>query len=140
LYGEKGKNGVILIRLKDENTEFRGISNAQQLRRAIAERIKYPVSAQQAGQTGRIEIYAEINREGKINQISETAPAVPFETLDEVVIVAYGTEKPVPPTVDFYFLRMLKDESKRVIQSFPKIEIPGLQGKWVKFQFNFLLQ
>lgn len=140
LYGEKGKNGVISIKMKDKTADNKTIANSQQLRRAIAERIKYPVSAQQAGQTGKIELYAEIGRDGKINQLSETAPAVPFETLDEVVIVAYGTEKPVPPTVDFYFLRMLKDESKRVIQSFPKIEIPELQGKWVKFQFNFLLQ
>jgi TonB family protein len=158
IYGEKGQNGVILITLLsnvsstkvESGTTNKGITirssdeisptitNAQQLRRAIAERIKYPVSAQQAGQTGRIEIYAEINREGKINQISETAPAVPFETLDEVVIVAYASENPVSSTADLK--KPLIDESKRVIQSFPKIEIPGLQGKWVKFQFNFLLQ
>lgn len=140
LYGEKGKNGVILITMKDKTADNPTITNSHQLRRAIAERIKYPVVAQEAGQTGKIELFAEISRDGKIVRISETAPDASFQTLDEVVIVAYGTEKPVPPTVDFYFLRLLKDESSRVIKTLPKFEIPEFQGKWVKFQFEFLLQ
>jgi beta-lactamase regulating signal transducer with metallopeptidase domain len=157
-FGERGKNGVIMITLKSgensannntdpspasahvkpEKNTAPQISTIQQLRQHIAERIRYPVSAQEAGQTEKIELYAEIGRDGKISQLSETAPADPFETVDEVVIISYASENLVSTTVDFS--KLLKDESIRVIHTFPKIEIPEYQGKWVKFQFSFLLE
>ncbi len=137
-YGNLAKNGAIEITLKEKTAENTVITNPQHLRRHIASAIKYPSAAQQAGQTGKIILFAEFDKDGKIARISETEPESSFEILDEVVIIGYQPETPGQPTDET--LKLLREESKRVIRSFPKSDIPEFRGKWVIIQFNFALQ
>jgi beta-lactamase regulating signal transducer with metallopeptidase domain len=137
-YGNLAKNGAIEITLKEKTAENTVITNPLHLRRHIASEIKYPSAAQQAGQTGKITLYAEFDKDGKLARISETEPESSYGILDEVVIVGYQPEAPGQTTDET--LKLLREESKRVIRSFPKSDIPEFRGKWVKMQFNFALQ
>ncbi len=137
-YGDLAKNGAIEITLKEKTSENTVITNPMHLRRHIAGEIKYPAAAQQAGQQGKIILYAEFDKDGKIVRISETGPESSFEILDEVVIIGYQRETPGQTTDET--LKLLGEESKRIMRSFPKIDIPEFRGKWVKMQLNFVLQ
>lgn len=137
-YGELAKEGAIEITLKGKTMEKPAISNIQQLRRHIAYAIKYPAAAQQAGQEGKINLYAEFDQDGNLARISETEPGESVVILDEVVVVSYRHASPGQTTNET--LKLLMEESKRVVRSYPKFDIPEFKGKWVKMQFNFLLQ
>lgn len=158
IYGNKGKNGVILISLH-EGTNLSAATNSSgahevgitlrknnvqevtstgALRQHIAREIKYPVAAQEAGQQGRISLYIELDKDGKIIRIADTVPDAPYETMDEVVIVSYQPASTRPSGNDD--LKLLSEESKRVMRTCPKMDIPELNGKWVRMQFNFILQ
>jgi beta-lactamase regulating signal transducer with metallopeptidase domain len=137
-YGDLARNGAIAITLKEKTSENTVITNPMHLRRHIAGEIKYPAAAQQAGQQGRIILYAEFDKDGKITRISETGPESSPEILDEVVIIGYQPDTPGQPTNET--LKLLTEESKRVIRSFPKLDIPEFREKWVKMQLNFVLQ
>jgi TonB-dependent SusC/RagA subfamily outer membrane receptor len=158
LYGAKGKNGVIWITMK-ENTPLSSpvnstgsrsveirlqekngqtVNSSGKLRQHIARGIKYPVAAQEAGQEGSISLFMQLDQDGTIVRISDTEPDTPFETMDEVVIVSYRSATAGQPNNDS--LKLLIEESKRVMRTIPKIDIPELNGKWVKLQFNFALQ
>jgi hypothetical protein len=137
-YGDLARNGAIVITLKEKTSENTVITNPMHLRRHIAGEIKYPAAAQQAGQQGRIILYAEFDKDGKITRISETGPESSPEILDEVVIIGYQPDTPGQPTNET--LKLLTEESKRVIRSFPKLDIPEFREKWVKMQLNFVLQ
>ena len=137
-YGELAKEGAIEITLKGKTRETPAISNIQQLRRHIAYAIKYPAAAQQAGQEGKINLYAEFDQDGNLARISETEPGESVVILDEVVVVSYRHASPGQTTNET--LKLLMEESKRVVRSYPKFDIPEFKGKWVKMQFNFLLQ
>lgn len=137
-YGELAKEGAIEITLKGKTMEKPAISNIQQLRRHIAYAIKYPAAAQQAGQEGKINLYAEFDQDGNLARISETEPGKSVVILDEVVVVSYRHASPGQTTNET--LKLLMEESKRVVRSYPKFDIPEFKGKWVKMQFNFLLQ
>ena len=137
-YGDLARNGAIAITLKEKTTANPAITSPQHLRRHIAGEIKYPAAAQQAGQQGRIILYAEFDKDGKITRISETGPESNPEIMDEVVIIGYLPDTPGQATNET--LKLLGEESKRVMSSFPKIDIPEFRGKWVKMQLNFVLQ
>ncbi len=137
-YGDLARNGAIVITLKEKTSENTVITNPMHLRRHIAGEIKYPAAAQQVGQQGRIILYAEFDKDGKITRISETGPESSPEILDEVVIIGYQPDTPGQPTNET--LKLLGEESKRVIRSFPKLDIPEFREKWVKMQLNFVLQ
>ena len=137
-YGDLAKEGAIEITLKEKTMEKPAISNIQQLRRHIAYAIKYPAAAQEAGQEGKINLYAEFDQDGNLTRISETEPGESVVILDEVVVVSYRHASPGQATNET--LKLLTEESKRVVRSSPKFDIPEFKGKWVKMQFNFLLQ
>lgn len=137
-YGKLAREGAIEITLKEISPQNSLISSSQQLRRFIASEIKYPVAAQQAGVQGRIILFAEFDKDGKLSRISETEPDSRHEILEEVVIVAYqhAAQGNISPET----INLLTEESKRIIRAYPRFDIPEFTGKWVKMQFTFILQ
>jgi TonB-dependent SusC/RagA subfamily outer membrane receptor len=139
-YGEKGENGVINL----ETGEYLiktpiEISSELELRRFIAERIKYPVIAQESNQQGIVKLYVVINDNGKIIKIYEDEPKGRYKKLDEVVVVGYGKtgkekSKDKKPTTE------LIKEAIAVTGAIPKINVPSLLGKTIQLTYKFELQ
>lgn len=156
LYGSNGENGVILIQLKKtgqsvatdktltgihlENVKdnLTPVTSKQQLRQSIASEIKYPLEAQQSGQKGKIILFAHYDENGTLKSLTESEPDGSPEILDEVVIIGYQLDTPSSATTAT--LKLLTEESKRVIMKIREVNITEFKGKWVKMQFNFALQ
>jgi TonB family protein len=154
LYGEKGKNGVIVITSK-QKAETNTITSELELRKFIANKIKYPVEAQKSNVQGTVDIWAVIEHDGKITYFYEKRPAVNIVPIDEVVVVAYSTIKKKTgnevakveetPTEtgasdSSALFSLLKEEVKRVAKTSPTIEMPELKGKTVRLRVKFMLQ
>jgi len=136
-YGEKGKNGVIEITLKN-GKENAKISSQLELRRFIAERIKYPVDAQEVNKEGVAQLFIKFDNIGNILIASDKASSVDF-FLDEVVVTAYKNDVVIqhsPQNNPNIFV----DEIKRVADLFPIIDIPEFKGKKVGVTVKFQLQ
>ena len=142
-YGDKGKNGVIEITLKQVT-----IATALDLRKFIAEEIRYPVLAQEANREKTVQLFAQIDKRGRIIAIKEKSTNNKL-ILDEVVVTAYKSKKIV---VTGYGTRkeaenarkieeqLLVDETKRIIKKIPEIDIPELKGKTIAITVKFVLQ
>ncbi|WP_372950168.1 TonB family protein [Mariniphaga sp.] len=154
LYGEKGKNGVIVITSK-QKAETNSITSELELRKFIANKIKYPVEAQKNNVQGTVDIWAVVEHDGKITYFYEKRPAVNIVPIDEVVVVGYSTKKKRTgneaakiedtPTEtgekdSSELFSLLKEEVKRVAKSSPAIEVPELKGKTVRLRVKFELQ
>ncbi len=154
LYGEKGKNGVVVITSK-QKAETNTITSELELRQFIAKNIKYPVAAQKNNVHGTVDIWAVVEHDGKITYFYEKRPAVNIVPIDEVVVVAYSTKKKKTgneaakveetPTEtgeneSSELFSLLKEEVKRVAKSSPIIEMPELKGKTVRLRVKFELQ
>ncbi|MGF1586944.1 MAG: M56 family metallopeptidase [Bacteroidales bacterium] len=114
------------------------VETVDSLRRFIAENIRYPREAVEAGQMGHVSLFASVNNLGKITELTTTEPTDDFIEIKEVVIVGYSIpeiELAESPTHE-----ILITEGKRVINSFPEFNIPQLNGKTAKFNFRFVLQ
>jgi hypothetical protein len=135
-FGEKGKNGVIEITLKNDGAKNETYSD---LRKSIAQNIKYPVVAQENNQQGVVEIWAYIQKDGTISRITEERPDGKFINVDEVVVVAYKSEKAVTSEKS-KDLSLLVKESIRVIEQLSPLNISELQGEMVCFRMKFVLQ
>jgi TonB-dependent SusC/RagA subfamily outer membrane receptor len=147
-YGEKGKNGVLEIITKaifttcdGEPSFYMSVENSKvlDLRRKIAQSIKYPVVAQENNQQGVVEIWAFIAKDGTISNISEKRPDGKFINIDEVVVTALKSEKTVTSEKS-KDLALLVKESKRVIEKLSPLNIPELAGEMVCFRIQFVLQ
>ena len=110
----------------------------RELRQFIAENMRYPLEAAEAGQTGYISLFAEVNSDGRITEISASEPSDGYVDIDEIVIVGYSL--PGIEMVDSPDHEKLISEGKRVINSFPVINMQELKGKKAKFNFRFVLQ
>lgn len=135
-YGEKGKNGVIEITLK--NTASNNETYLT-LRKSIAKNIKYPVEAQENNQQGVVEIWAFIAKDGTISRITDKKPDGKFINIDEVVVTALKSEKAVTSEKS-NDLALLVKESKRVIEQLSPFKVPELLGETVCFRIQFVLQ
>lgn len=137
-YGEKGKNGVIEITLKNAGTNNE-INTILAFRQSIAKQIKYPVEAQENNQQGAVEIWAYIEKDGTISRISEKRPDGKFINIDEVVATSLKSEKTVTSEKSKDLALLIK-ESKRVIEQLSPLSIPELAGETVSFRIRFVLQ
>jgi len=140
LYGEKGKNGVVVVTTK-KFAEQNKITTEIELRKFIAEKIKYPVEAQEANKTGTIQLFIELNNSGQVVKITEKASGDEL-FLDEVVVVGYQNKDDViiKDNLTDTENSVLKNEVERIIRQFPKIEIPEYEGKIVGITVKFMLQ
>ena len=135
--------GITEQQKKDTNTSpmkilFDEVESVNSMRRFIAENIRYPQEAAEAGQMGHISLFARMNSAGKFTEITASEPSGDYVDIDEVVIVGYG--KPETETVDSPDHETLITEGTRVINSLPVFNIPELKGKNAKFNFRFVLQ
>jgi beta-lactamase regulating signal transducer with metallopeptidase domain len=121
------------------------LGTVDSLRKFIAENLRYPQEAAEAGQMGYISLFASVNKEGQITEITTSEPSDDFVDINEIVFVGYGmprdglSENEIEP-VESPNHENLISEGKRVINSFPEINIPELKGKTAKFNFRFVLQ
>jgi len=143
-YSERAKDGTIVINTKTKyNSEKTEVKLDQQtildLRKKIAQTIKYPVVAQENNQQGVVEIWAFIAKDGTISRITEKRPDGKFINVDEVVVTALKSEKTVTSEKS-NDLALLVKESKRVIEKLSPLTIPELAGETVCFRIQFVLQ
>ncbi len=143
IYGEKAKDGVILINTKTKYNSEPEIKLDKQaileLRKKIAQSIKYPVVAQENNQQGVVEIWAFIAKDGTISRITDKRPDGKFINIDEVVVTALKSEKTVTSEKS-NDLALLVKESKRVIEQLSPLKIPELEGETVCFRIKFVLE
>jgi TonB-dependent SusC/RagA subfamily outer membrane receptor len=138
-YGEKGKNGVIEITTKKNAGNItEAITTVDQLRKRIARSILYPKKAIEKGEEGEIKVFAYVNAEGEITQISESEPGTGYLSVDEVVVVAYAMQNVQKNSVEN--APALSQEAALEVKKLPALDIAAFKGKWVEFQFKFLLQ
>jgi beta-lactamase regulating signal transducer with metallopeptidase domain len=114
------------------------LESVNDLRRYIAAHIRYPKDAAESGQTGTVELFARVSGNGMIDEVMEIQPEEDYVNIDEIVIVGYKPENVEAAESSTH--EVLISESRRVIDSFPKLEIPELYGKTIKLQFIFVLQ
>jgi len=148
-YGKKGRNGVLVITTRN-NFESDKITTEYGLRKFIADKIKYPVAAQKAKKEGTVQLFIRTNYNGKVSQISDKAYGNEMY-MGEVVVVGYSTDvkrqnrniNKDDTTKDESIEdnnELLKEEVRRIINMFPKIEIADFKGKTVGIKVKFLLQ
>lgn len=114
------------------------LESVNNLRRYIAENIRYPRDVAESGQTGTVELFARVGGNGMIDEIMEIQPEEDYINIDEIIIVARKPENVEAAESSTH--ESLITEGRRVINSFPKLEIPELYGKTIKLQFRFRLQ
>jgi len=134
-YGEKGKNGVIEIKLKSGDEESK-ITTPLELRKFMAKNIKYPVEAQENGIVAKISMAVTFDKNGKVVKTDKSS--LKYDNLDEVVVTALNHEK--KPVVQNNDSELLRKEMLRIINLLPAVDIDDLKGKTINIVFNFQLQ
>ncbi|MCA1760435.1 MAG: hypothetical protein LC658_11760, partial [Bacteroidales bacterium] len=86
-----------------------------------------------------VEIWAFIEKDGTISNISEKRLDGKFINIDEVVVTSYKSEKTVTSEKS-KDMDLLVKESKRVIEQLSPLKIPELAGETVSFRIRFVLQ
>ncbi|MDX1283702.1 MAG: carboxypeptidase-like regulatory domain-containing protein, partial [Draconibacterium sp.] len=133
-YGEKGKNGVIMV-----STEKIDIDSELDLRKFIAKRIKYPEKAHKCGVEGKATVFAKVNNDGIIYSLkapkSEDAIYV-----DEVVVTGYPQPKGTIEETVLISKELFEMEVKRVASQLPKLYIDEYKGKTIAITVKFVLQ
>jgi TonB-dependent SusC/RagA subfamily outer membrane receptor len=142
-YGVKGKDGVIEITMKPV-----GIYSELQLRKFIAEEVRYPVLAHKSNLEKTVNLSVKIDTEGKISAITEESLTTDF-TLDEVVVVGYKNQdtvatgygsKSAAGEAQKVKEQLFADEIKRVISKISKLDSDKFKGKTVGITVKFILQ
>ena len=128
----------------EEMPTFNG-EEAIEFRRYIAQNLKYPPEAAEAGVTGKIFIKFIVDKNGKVViPDMETIAKIEGKPIDEVVVVSYRKAQDDSTEPEDKYIQMLKDEVQRVVSGSPDWE-PGRQrGQAVNviftFPVNFVLQ
>jgi len=126
------------IQKVDSGKRFQDTFKSQEeIVRFISYNIKYPLEARKSGHIGTVVLYAKINEDGSIKEVLERNSDDDFVDIKEVVIVGYQNK---PTTTKYGSREILAAEGRRVIESFPKIEIAELNGQTLKFRFKFLIR
>ncbi len=134
IYGNEANDGVVII-----YTNSYKISSIQDLRKFIAQKIRYPLVAQERNQTGKVKVNVRVESDGRVTVLSDEDAKDDAIALDEVVVVAYAPKSPKLGETDITN-EVLKKEVKRVAYMMPAIDIPGLMGKDVIVRVKFDLQ
>lgn len=143
-YGERGKNGVIEIITKSaHHGDPASLNSLNELRKHLAAKIKYPVKAQESGLQAEETVYGYVSESGRIIRITDKQPDDEAISIDEVVIVGYAKtpqKAAKSPAPSGNKSSLLNDEASLQVRDLPDIAIPGFKGRWLKFQFKFILQ
>jgi TonB-dependent SusC/RagA subfamily outer membrane receptor len=142
-YGVKGKDGVIEIMMKPVR-----IYTEQQLRRFIADEVRYPVLAHKSNLEKTVNLSLKIDTEGKISAITEESLTTDF-TLDEVVVIGYKNQdtevtgygsKSAAGEAQKVKEQLFEDETRRVIGKISKLDSDKFKGKTIGITVKFILQ
>ena len=117
--------------MKPEN-----ITTDLRLRKFIGREIKYPVDAQKNGIEGKIAVAVTFDKNGSIIRIDKNSPK--YQNLDEVVVVAYNSEK--KQHVQNNDSEILRQEMIRIINLIPAVNIDDFKGKTINIVVKFELQ
>ena len=150
IYGDKAKNGVIIIALKDteKKPDVTEITTQLELRKFIAKEIKYPVLAHKANIEKVVKLSVQIDKNGSITSISETDGYIKIRVDEvvitgnktkEVVVTGYGTKVEAENARKFEE-QLLVYETKRVIKKIPVIDISEFKGKTVGITVRFIIR
>ena len=134
IYGNEANDGVVII-----YTNSYKISSIQDLRKFIAQKIRYPLVAQERNQTGEVKVNVRVESDGRVTVLSDEDTKDDAIALDEVVVVAYAPKSPKLGETDITN-EVLKKEVKRVAYMMPAIDISELMGKDVIVRVKFDLQ
>ncbi len=137
LYGQRGKDGVIIITTKQGAPENKIITELQ-LRRFIAERIKYPAEAQRTGLHGTVSMVVDPEKSYQIVSKENYSSEDVYE-LGWVVVTGYEGDTP-PSDNPENNSPLLFSEVERVLQMLPKIDIPTIDRKLIRINVEFKLQ
>jgi protein TonB len=107
-------------------------------RKYIAQNLRYPEAAKEAGVTGKVFVKFVVTRTGKVMIPKEEYVAKhEGKNLDEVVVVAYRTLEKDAEAPDEKYIQLFKEEVIRVVSESPDWE-PGIQkGEAVNVMFTF---
>ncbi|HKI88153.1 MAG TPA: carboxypeptidase-like regulatory domain-containing protein [Draconibacterium sp.] len=142
-YGDFGKFGVLEVSSRNvyiDNVEVESsneITTPLELRKFIANKIKYPVEAQENDTEGKVSFNFRVDKKGNIFDI--TKPNSSDIKLDEIVVVGYKTNKSGKYKKKVS-KRILSNEIKRVLELAPPLDIPEFKGKTIKIIVDFKLQ
>jgi len=136
LYGKRGENGVIVITTK-KHAEQNKITTELELRKFIANNIKYPKEAIETNTDGTTSFLIRVDKNGNIFDVMK--PGKADIGLDVVVVTAEKTKKP-GRYIKNKDHKLLTNEVKRVIEKTPKIQIPEFKEKTIKISVQFVLQ
>jgi TonB family protein len=137
LYGQRGKDGVIIITTKQGGAKNKIITPLQ-LRRFIAERIKYPAEARQAGTHGVVTVVIDRDKNNQVIPAQNYASADVYD-LDDVIVTGYGG-KDIPLVSPEINNPLLQKEVERVLKLMPEIAIPTINKNLVRVKVEFKLQ
>ncbi len=134
-YGEKGKNGVVEISLKPEN-----IDTTLKLRKFIAKRVKYPKAAQTNNIEGLSVVVVEFDQKGNASRIYKAPQGIEKIKLDEVVVTALKNKGKESGALNNETIKLLDNETMRVLNKLPKIYIEEFKGKKVAVSVKYILK
>jgi hypothetical protein len=129
----------------EDMPSFNGGEAAVEFRKYIAQNLRYPKEAIEAGVTGKIFIKFIVDKEGKVVlPEKETLAEIEGKPLGEVVVAAYRKVNEDAEEPEEKYIQMLKEEVKRVVLSSPDWTPGSQRGKAVNVMFtfpvNFVLQ
>jgi len=132
-YGEKGKNGVILIRTQSYIDNIKSLTSQldeipkygegmDAFYEFIQQKIKYPFEARKHNVQGNVRISFTITKEGNLVDIE--AEEAEYLVWNEIVVVGYSKSKEEPSNLKN--IPVLVEEVTRVLKQMDKF-IPGMK-------------
>lgn len=152
LFGEKGKDGVILIKTKNAEPAFEVVEKLPEykggmpeLMKFVSMNIRYPKEAQELGVTGRVIVAFVVETDGSVSEIkAEHNGAMPNKadyTTSNVTVTSYGSadkeeSKPTFEEVEAA-AKTLENEAIRVVNLSNGNWTPGEhKGNKVRVRFH----
>ncbi len=133
-----GPDSMIQTANTEQETQNDPVKSEEDMKRYLAKNLKYPAAARKAGQIGSVRLYARVNPDGTIEEVLEAQPDEQFVEFKEIVIIGYtGDDSKIIKKTKSANHESLIEEGKRVINSFPKLEFPEVQGEVIKLEFRF---
>ena len=117
------------------------IKSELDLRKFVAQNMKYPLDARDKNFTGDVMVNMPISKKGKAGK-PEIGPAKGSNVVNpgEVVVVAYAPENGGSGGDNSTSMTALENEVKRVMTKMPTIDDVNLLGKTLELKVKFVLQ
>ncbi|MBS2101295.1 hypothetical protein, partial [Carboxylicivirga linearis] len=124
-----------------ENKVVENIKSTDDLRKFVAQNMRYPLDARDKNFTGDVMVNMPISKKGKAGK-PEIGPAKGSNVVNpgEVVVVAYAPENGGSGGDTSTSLTALENEVKRVMTKMPTIDDVNLLGKTLELKVKFVLQ